>query len=136
MNKELQDKFTRYKQKPSLDFASELLSEVEVWINAVEFSASESEMDKIAAEFSNYDKDQLIDMLIKMLVISGNGDKLALMQILNRDKLKKTVDFLYNQKDRVNHLNIYTISTLLEIADHDGWKVNNLADLVRYARGL
>ncbi len=129
----IREKINRFNAAPKLDFAIELVRELSDWLNTMERVNSDEGWEYHSIVFDKLRQDELIELLVDMLVITGNADKLAFIRLLDRDKIKKAVDFLVKNKDKNNHRNIYTIATLLDMAEAEGVKVETIVELVKYA---
>jgi hypothetical protein len=129
----LHEKIDRFMQSSESRFTKDLANDFREWVRSTEIHLSEQELESFEVSTLYQDREQFIDLLFKLLVITGNSDKLMQMQIMDRDKFHAGVDFLFKQKDRLNHHNLYSICTLLELAKAEGKQISNLRELKRYA---
>jgi len=105
------------------------------WIKVIDQAMFDNEMEiEMLAGKVAFNEDRT-DLFAKLLVITGNTDKLVAMQILGVEKFDRAVGFLFDAKDKINHRNIYAIATLLDLAEQEGKKITTLQELVNYANG-
>lgn len=105
------------------------------WLKSIEFKLLENEMelDMVSGRLAHYD--DRTEIFFKLLVITGNADKLVTMQILESEKFNRAVNFLFEVNDRLNHHNIFAVATLLDLAANEGKEIHTIKDLVNYANG-
>ena len=130
----LYNKIKRFDEVAPGKFAKEITHEFESWVKAFDKYIEELSWEEMKVHEVIHKQEELIDFLVKLLVITGNSDKLMLSRVMDPEIIREAVDFLFKLKDKQNHNNIYTIGVLLYLAKRDGKQINNLVDLVTYAR--
>ena len=129
----LHTRIKEYKAKAKNPLSQEIISLFEAWFIPAEKYISDLEL-------SNYQLDQeaiklkeTIDILYNIIIITGNADKLATLEV--KDKYTQdAILLLLKNKDRVNHQSLSAISALLHI--HSDKTFENVQQLKEYATGF
>jgi Icc-related predicted phosphoesterase len=104
-------KIKDFEQRKSKLSGSEVLSYLKNRLKEVEQYISEVELNNAEFNYKLQQKDELIDILVKLLIITGNADKLTLD--LNSEHVRQSIDLLLKNKDRNNHTKISLIGYFL-----------------------
>ena len=132
------DRFTALVNKGQMnnDFAKELLRDVNTWLSGIDKYIETIELEKAELGIAWTDQQDEINRLHKIITIIGEGKALVASSIMDKELYDLAIDFLFDNKDRVNAGNIYSVGKLLELAEKEGIVIKTMVQLVKYARGV
>lgn len=126
----LHTRIKEYKAKAKNPISQEIILLFESWLIPVEKYISDVELINFQLDHEIDKHKETIRLLYDLLIITGNADKLAALDL----KDKYTIDairLLLKDKDRVNHQSLSAISALLYINRDKTF--NSLKELKEYA---
>jgi len=130
----LYKKISRYEKQRTDGFSKEIVMEFKDWLISLERYISDLEEADFEKSQVIFRQSELIEYLVKLIFITGNGGQSIHYRIMDYEELHQAIDFLFKSGDKVNHENLYTIAKLLWIADNDGVEIKDMKELVNYAR--
>jgi len=130
----VKQKIRDFEAKSNNPFSEQIIREFKSWFVACENYISDLEQSNMELTVYMDRNNEWIELLTKLLVITGNANKITQLQVMDKHKAELVVNFLLKQKDRVNHENLYVIATLLELAKKEGKEITTVKRLVEYAR--
>lgn len=135
----LHEKINRFAEllksgKLNIQIAKELVTDLNIWMDAVDKAFGSYEFDQLVDADKLIKKNETIDYLHKALILTGHAEILTISSILDSETFKIAIDFLLDNKDRLNLSNLYQIAVLLELAKAEGKNIKTLAELVNYGR--
>lgn len=107
----LHSRILEYKEKAKHPTSKEMILLFESWFLSIENYLSEIEMDNFRMIISLQKKDELIDTLCDIIIITGNADKLLIDP--EDQNTKDAIQILLKEKDRKNHNSLSAISAFL-----------------------
>lgn len=128
----LHDRIEEYQSNTKNPAAKEMLNYFKDWLYAIENYITDLEWDNIEKIYAIKQQDDMIELLIKLLIITGNTDHIVDLRIIDGEKINTAVDFLF--KNRVKNQNLHTIASLIDMAKQNGKNIYSMVDLVEYGR--
>ena len=135
----LHEKINRFselisKGKLNFQIAREFVIDMNTWITNVDGQLSEYEIDIMLQAYEIKQRNDMIQLLCDILLLTGNGGIITTLSFTDMDKIKKAVDFLFKNRDRNNCKDIYKIGSLLEIAERDGIIIETIDQFREYVK--
>jgi len=110
----LHTRIKEYKSRAKNPLTQEVILLFESWLTPVEKYISDVELTNFQLDHEIDRLRETIGLLCDLLIITGNADKLAILEI--KDKYtKEAIMLLLKNKDRINHQSLSAISALLYI---------------------
>lgn len=127
----LHSRIQKNKAKYTNPVYKQLLAEYENWLYAIENYIADIEQDNFTQAQMIHRQEEMIDYLVKILCIHQMGDVMVSLRTMDEAKVKRAIDFLFKNKQ---YQNFYVTATLLEMADADGYRINDMKQFTEYAR--
>ena len=128
----LHNRISEYKEKATHPKSKEMILLFETWFLSIENYLSEIEMDLFESQIKVNELRNTISSLCDIIIITGHADKVELINTKDPN-ISKAITLLLRDKDRKNHNEISTISTLLSI--HSDIEFQNLKQLKDHVCG-
>ena len=110
----LHSRIKEYKVKAKNPLTQEIVSLFESWLIPAEKYIADLELTNFQLDHEIDKQKDIINLLYDLLIITGNADKLAALDV--KDKYtREAILLLLKNKDRVNHQSLSAISALLYI---------------------
>ena len=137
--KRLREKIDRFSDqikegKLNIKFFKEIIIDMNTWLDSVENILSNLEFEQIEKDFEILKLQETIEYLQKALILTGHTEILTVASIMDKDNFNKAIDFLLDNKDRLNASNLYQIGILLRLSQQEGKNIKSLVEFVNYAR--
>lgn len=128
----LHSRIKEYKEKAKNPMSQEMIRLFESWLIPVEKYISDVELTNFQLDYEIDKLKETINLLYEILIITGNADKLAILE-MNDKYTRDAILLLLKNKDRVNHHSLSAISALLYINRDQTFE--NLKQLKEHATG-
>ena len=126
----LHSRIKEYKAKAKNPLTQEIILLFESWLTPTERYISDVELTNFQLDHEIDKLKETINLLCDLLIITGNADKLVMLEI--KDKYtKEAIMLLLKNKDRINHQSLSAISALLYINRDETF--NSIEQLKEYA---
>ena len=126
----LHSRIKEYKAKAKNPLTQEIISLFESWLIPTEKYIADLELTNFGLDHEIDKQKETINLLYDLLIITGNADKLAALDV--KDKYtREAILLLLKNKDRVNHQSLSAISALLYINKDKSFE--SLKELKDYA---
>jgi hypothetical protein len=124
----LHSRISEYKEKAKHPTSKEMILLFESWFMAIENYIADIELDNFGLQAKIRRQENTISLLMDVIIITGNADKIV---NLEDQFTREAITLLLKSKDRKNHSEISTISTLLHL--HSSQKFESIEQLREYA---
>ena len=108
----LHEKIERFAEQRKDKFSQEVASDVLGWLKAIERYISDIEMEAHESAFKLNEKDEMIELLVKILIILGRVDILLTMRVTEKESFNRTIDHLLKTKTR--NANIHAVNLIMD----------------------
>ena len=110
----LHSRIKEYKEKAKNPVSQDIVRLFESWLIPTEKYIADLELTNFELDYKIDNLKETISLLYEILIITGNADKLTILEM--KDKYTRdAILLLLKNKDRVNHQSLNAISTLLYI---------------------
>ena len=110
----LHSRIKEYKEKAKNPVSQDIVRLFESWLIPTEKYIADLELANFELDYKIDNLKETISLLYEILIITGNADKLTILEM--KDKYTRdAILLLLKNKDRVNHQSLSAISTLLYI---------------------
>jgi len=135
----LHEKITRFSTqlnegKLNIQICKELVTDLNTWMAAIDKAIGSYEFDQLVQADNILKLNETIEYLEKVIILTGHTEVLTAASLMDKSSYRKAIDFLLNNKDRLNASNLHQIGTLLELSENENKGIKTLVELVNYAR--
>ena len=110
----LHSRIKEYKEKAKNSVSQDIIKLFESWLIPTEKYIADLELTNFELDYKIDNLKETINLLYEILIITGNADKLTILEM--KDKYTRdAILLLLKNKDRVNHQSLSAISALLYI---------------------
>lgn len=104
----LYEKLNKFSEKRTDDFSKEFTNDVFSWVKSMDQYISEVELDLVECNIEIKDKDDLIELMVKIFISIGRSDILTMIQIMDKDQINSSVSNILETRQR--NVNIHVNS--------------------------